>query len=212
MRRNVVVTLDPVLSPLENAQRYFEKYNKAKRALDDVPNLIRHAENDLQFLSQLETDLDLASNWPEIDEVQQALQAKGYWRGKTTGRIAGGGKSAPLRVVSHDGFVIWVGRNSRQNELVTFGKGSPQDLWLHAHGVAGAHVIVKVDGRQIPEAILDRAAALAAYYSAKRGEGSAIVDVTPRRYVRKIKGAAAGMVTYRNEETRTVSPSGDTDF
>ncbi len=208
----LVVTLDPQLSPLENAQRYFEKYNKAKRALDDVPTLIRATESDLKFLEQLETDLDLATNWPEIDEVQQALQARGYWTGAPTKRIAGSGKSAPLRVVSHDGFVVWIGRNSRQNETVTFDKGGPQDTWLHAHGVAGAHVIVKFDGRQIPDAVIDGAARLAAYYSASRGENSVIVDVTGRRYVRKIKGAAAGMVTYRNEVTRTVTPSGDTNF
>lgn len=207
----LAIALDPALSPLENAQRYFDRYNRAKRALDDVPGLIRQTENELQFLTQLETDLELAGNWPEIDEVQQALQARGYWRGKPRARIAGGGKSAPLRFVSKDGFVIWVGRNSRQNEIVTFEKGSPQDLWLHARGAAGAHVIVKFDGRQIPERVIEAAAALAAYYSAGRGESRVVVDVTPRRYVRKIKGGAAGMVTYRNEETRTVAPRSEID-
>ncbi|HVU10549.1 MAG TPA: NFACT RNA binding domain-containing protein [Phototrophicaceae bacterium] len=208
----LVIALDTSISPLENAQRYFEKYNKAKRALDDVPRLIRETENELQFLRQLDTDLTLASNWPEIDEVQQALQNKGYWKGKPTGKIAGSGKSAPLRVVSRDGFVIWVGRNSRQNEIVTFDKGGPQDTWLHAHEKAGAHVIVKFDGRQIPEKVIEKAAALAAYYSAGRNEGSVIVDVAARRSVRKIKGAAVGMVTYKSDSTRTVAPSGETDF
>jgi predicted ribosome quality control (RQC) complex YloA/Tae2 family protein len=203
----LVIALDAAQTPLENAQHYFDKYNRAKRALDDVPGLIRQTKNELTFLEQLETDLELASNWPEIDEVQQTLQAKGYWRGTPTKRIAGGGKSAPLRVVTKDGFVIWVGRNSRQNDMVTFDKGSPPDLWLHARGVAGAHVIIKVDGRTIPEKVIEQAAALAAYYSAKRADGSVIVDVTERRHVRKIKGAAAGMVTYRNETTRTVAPS-----
>ncbi|MCC6804779.1 MAG: NFACT family protein [Anaerolineae bacterium] len=205
----LVIALDPALTPLENAQRYFDKYNRAKRALDDVPGLIRDTENELQFLAQLDTDLELAGNWLEIDEVQQALQARGYWKGKPRARMGGSGKSAPLRFVTKDGFVIWVGRNSRQNEIVTFDKGGPQDLWLHARGAAGAHVIVKFDGRQIPERVIEAAAGLAAYYSAGRGESSVIVDVTPRRYVRKIKGGAAGMVTYRNEETRTVAPRGE---
>src|SRR5690606_2526382 len=136
---------------------------------------------------------------------QQALQARGYWQGKRAGRI-GGGKSAPLRIVTPDGFVIWVGRNSRQNELVTFDKGSGADLWLHARDVPGAHVIIKFDGREIPESVIEQAAEIAAYYSARRDEASVIVDVTPRRYVRKIKGAGPGMVTYRNETTRTVRP------
>lgn len=202
----LVIALDPALTPLENAQKYFDKYNRAKRALDDVPGLIRQTENELQYLKQLETDLDLATNWPEIDEVQQTLQAKGYWRGKVTKRIAGGGKSAPLRIVTKDGFVIWVGRNSRQNEIVTFEKGSPTDIWLHARGVPGAHVIIKSDGRTVPDPVIEQAAGLAAYYSASRGENRAPVDVTERRHVRKIKGAAVGMVTYRNETTRMVSP------
>jgi predicted ribosome quality control (RQC) complex YloA/Tae2 family protein len=200
-----VIKLDPELPALENAQNYFARYNKAKRALDDVPTLIEDTEHELAYLAQLETDLELASNWPEIDEVQQALQVKGYWRGKMVKRMAGSGQSAPLRLVK-DGFIVWVGRNSRQNEIVTFDKGRGLDLWLHARDVPGAHVVIRFDGRKIPDTLIDQAAAIAAYFSAKRGESKVIVDVTQCKYVHKIKGAAPGMVTYRNESTRTVMP------
>jgi len=201
----LVITLDPKQSPLENAQSYFDRYNRAKRALEGVPALVKATRNELAFLAQLETDLEFASNWPEIDEVQQALQAAGYWRGKRAGRV-GGGQSAPLRVVTPAGYVIWVGRNSRQNEQVTFKKGSKDDLWLHARDVPGAHVVIKFDGRTIPETVIEQAASIAAYYSARRSDGSVPVDVTQVKYVRKIKGAAQGMVTYRNEQTRNVAP------
>lgn len=204
----LVIALDPALSPLENAQRFFSRYEKAKRALDDVPGLIESTRHEIAFLEQLGADLTMALNWPEIDEVQQALQSKGYWRGKRAGRV-GGGKSAPIRLVTKDGFVIWIGRNSRQNEMVTFDKGGSEDLWLHARDVPGAHVIVKFDGRPIPESVAERAAQIAAYYSTKRGEAAVIVDVTQRKYVKKIRGAGLGMVTYRNETTRTVAPRGD---
>jgi len=204
----LVITLDPKLSPLENAQRCFDKYNRAKRALDDVPDRIAAAETDAAFLDQLAIDLELAANWPEIDEVQAQLQARGWWKGAAAPRISGQ-KSAPLRVVGPDGFIIWVGRNSRQNEAVTFDKGGPQDLWLHVRGVPGAHVIIKTDGRPVPEVVIEQAAGLAAYYSGKRADAKVIVDVTYRRYVRKIKGGGAGQVTYRNEETRTVTPRGE---
>ena len=203
----LVIKLDPTLTPLENAQRYFERYDKAKRALTGVPQLVEETEIEVAYLSQLEADLDMASNWPDIDEVQQALQAKGYWQGKRAGRI-GGGKSAPLRIILPDNYVIWVGRNSRQNEQVTFDKGSPPDLWLHARDVPGAHVIIKFDGRQIPESVIERAAEIAAFFSPRKGEAGAIVDVTPRKYVKKISGAGPGMVTYRNETTRSVKPRG----
>jgi predicted ribosome quality control (RQC) complex YloA/Tae2 family protein len=200
-----VIKLDPEIPALENAQNYFARYNRAKRALEDVPNLIEDTENELNYLAQLDIDLELASNWHEIDEVQQALQVKGYWRAKMVKRMAGGTQSAPLRLVK-DGFIIWVGRNSRQNDLVTFDKGRGLDLWLHARDVPGAHVVIRFDGRKIPENLIDQAAAIAAYFSAKRSETKVVVDVTQCKYVHKIKGAAPGMVTYRNETTRTVTP------
>lgn len=205
----LVIALDPTLSPLENAQQYFTRYNKAKRALEDVPTLVDETRAELDYLVQLETDLALASNWSEIDEVQQVLQASGYWRGKTVKRMGGSGQSAPLKLVNKDGYVLWVGRNSRQNETVTFKHGGGEDFWLHAHGVPGSHVVIRFDGRRIPDKLVDQAAAIAAYYSASRGEGKVLVDVTHCKYVRKIKGAGPGMVTYRNEQPRTVVPQSE---
>ncbi|MBC7815136.1 MAG: NFACT family protein, partial [Burkholderiales bacterium] len=207
----LAVALDPTITPLENAQRYFERYNRAKRALEDVPRLIAQTKRELDYLGQLGTDLEFAANWLEIDDVQQALQSQGHWRGKRAGRI-GGGRSGPLKLTTKEGFVLWVGRNSRQNDLVTFDKGGGDDWWLHARDVPGAHVVVKYDGRPVPERVIEQAASIAAYYSAKRSEARAIVDVTRCKYVRKIKGAALGMVTYRNEETRTVTPRSEAEF
>jgi len=123
------IELDPKMTPLENAQRYFEKYDKAKRAREGVPQLVDATQQELDYLSQLESDLQLAANWPEIGEVQDALQAGGYWRGTRTQR-PGGSKAGPLKVTTDSGYVIWVGRNSRQNEIVTFDNGGPEDLWL----------------------------------------------------------------------------------
>lgn len=136
----------------------------------------------------------------------------GYVKGKRAKRIGGAGQSAPLRLVTPDGFVIWVGKNSRQNEMVTFKRGSPDDFWLHARDVPGAHVVIKSDGRKIPPMVIDQAAAIAAYYSARRADGKVPVDMTRCKYVKKIKGAAQGMVTYRNEQTMTVTPMSEKAF
>jgi len=200
------IALDPMLNAVENARHYFEQYEKAKRASAEIPSLVRAAENELAFLRQIETDLKLAANWPDIGEVQDTLQANGYWKGPKSARPRGG-KSGPLKVSTPEGIVIWVGRNSRQNEDVTFAKGRPEDLWLHARGVPGAHVVIKNGGRSVPTGVLNRAAGLAAYYSAARSEGHALVDVTERRYVRKIKGGKPGMVTYRNESPVDAVPA-----
>jgi len=201
----LTIALDPMLTPVENARRYFEQYDKAKRARASVPELIEAARQEIAYLDQLATDLALATNWPEIGEVQAALQVNGYWRGKPAGR-PGGGASAPLKVTTEDGWVIWVGRNARQNDLVTFDKGGSADLWLHARGVPGAHVVIKAAGRDVPPHIQARAAALAAHYSAARTDARVAVDVTLRKHVRKIKGGKPGMVTYRNESTLQVAP------
>ncbi|MCC7449311.1 MAG: NFACT family protein [Anaerolineae bacterium] len=202
----VEIKIDPSKSVLDNAKQYFDEYERAKRAAAGVPALITAAENELSFLNQLQTDLALAANWPEIGEVQDALQANGYWHGPRIARPKGS-KSAPLKVTTPEGTVIWVGRNSRQNDEVTFVKGKPDDLWLHVRGVPGAHVIIKSSGRNTPASVLQRAAGLAAYYSAARSEGKALVDVTERRYVRKIKGGKPGMVTYRNESPIEAVPT-----
>ncbi len=202
----LTIRLDPALSPLDNAKQYFARYDKAKRALADVPARLRAAEQELDYLRQLETDLALAANWPEIDEVRDALESSGYWRGARQTRPQAG-KSAPLKQVI-DGFQVWIGRNSRQNDLVTFGKGSAEDLWVHVRGLPGAHVIIKAEGRPVPEDVITRAAELAAYFSGARSERRVLVDVTQRKYVRKIGGGKPGMVTYRNEQPREVQPRG----
>ncbi|GAB4509230.1 MAG: NFACT RNA binding domain-containing protein [Anaerolineae bacterium] len=208
-----VIKLDPTMTPLENAQRYFSRYDKAKRALDDVPRLIEETKTELGYLDQLDNDLSLATNWPDIDEVQEALLSGGYIHRQTKmKRLGGGAQSAPIRIVTGDAYVIWVGRNSRQNEIVTFKRGGGEDLWLHARDVPGAHVVIKFDGRNIPEHIIEQAASLAAYYSARRTDGKVPVDVTRCKYVKKIKGAAQGMVTYRNETTVTATPRSEKAF
>jgi len=208
----LVIKLDPELTPLENAQRYFDRYNRAKRALDAVPELIEEATQDLRYVEQLESDLDMAASWPEIDDVIRELRKMGLIdRDKKMRQIGGGNRTAPMRFTP-DGYVIWLGRNSRQNEEVTFKKANPQDLWLHARDVAGAHVVIRDDGRRIPEELVEKAASVAAYYSKARDEASVIVDVTHIKYVKGIKGAGPGMVTYRNERTVTVTPQNEEVF
>ncbi len=173
MGRNWKLRIDPALTPLENAQRYFEKYDKAKRARAGVPELVEATEQELDYLKQLEIDLQLATNWPEIGEVQDALQRNGYWRGTRTAQ-PGGGKSGPLKVTLGSGMWSWVGRNARQNDTVTFDKGGPTDLWLHAHGLPGAHVIIKSGAGDVPEDVIRRAAEIAAYYSGARNESARV--------------------------------------
>lgn len=206
----LVVALDPDQSPLENAQAYFRRYEKAKSAAEALPALIRETRLELDFADQLESDLEAAANWPEIDDVIQILQARGHWAGARLKRIGGGGRAGPLRLISRDGYVIWVGRNSRQNEQVTFKTANAEDIWLHARDVPGAHVVIRNDGRRISAALIADAAAVAAWYSKRRTDANVPVDYTRVKYVKALKGAGPGMVTYRNESTLSVQPQDET--
>ena len=116
------------------------------------------------------------------------------------------GRPKPLR--DQDGNIIYIGHSGRQNDLVTFDLAGPEDTWLHARGVPGSHVIVRwrIPGMAEEPETIEAAAALAAYYSAARNASSVEVDVTKRKFVRKIKGAGPGMVTYRQERTIAVRP------
>ncbi len=200
------IALDPALTHVENAQRYFERYDKAKRAAEDIPALRRQAEHEVGYLEQIATDLALAESWPEIEAVREALQEGGYWHGAKKAAPRGG-KPGIRRFTAQDGFVILVGRNAAHNHALVTERSGGEDLWLHARGVPGSHVIVKHDGRPIPDDVVERAAQLAAYYSAARGDAAVEVDVTPRRYVRPVKRGKPGMVTYRNERTLRVRPA-----
>ena len=201
----LVIKLDPELTPLENAQKYFDKYNRAKRAHNNVPQLIGEAKTKLDYILQLESDMEMAGNWAEIDDVIQALQNEGFDIVSKKVKRIGGGRSAPLQLTK-DGYVIWVGRNSRQNDEVTFRKANSDDFWLHARDVPGSHVVIRNDGRRIPEDLLEAAASIAAYYSPRKNENRVDVIVTRCKYVKPIKNAGMGMVTFRNERTVTVEP------
>ncbi len=203
------VQLNPRLSPSENAQIYFRRYRKAQRRVIGIPARLAQVASEEAYLDQLAQDLTMAENRPEIDAVAAVLVEAGYMkheRKRPPGRTRG-----PLRFESPDGLSVWVGKNSRQNEEVTFRRASSEDLWLHARGVPGAHVIVQSDGRRIPEQTVKWAAALAAHYSPGRDNTQVAVDVVERRHVRRLKGGRPGQVVYRNERTLWIRPQAPPD-
>jgi predicted ribosome quality control (RQC) complex YloA/Tae2 family protein len=207
----LIIELDPTLSASENAQRYFERYRKAQSATEHVPSLVTAAEQELAYVLQLLSTARLAETYDEIELARQEWQAySAQHPGRASASRPTGAKPAaaarrPRAFRTTHGDAILVGRTGPQNETVTFEMAGPDDLWLHARNMPGAHVILRVSGEAAPAAI-ERAAALAAYYSDGRGSTSVPVDVTQRRHVRKIKGAGPGMVTYRNERTLNVRP------
>ncbi len=221
----VTVALDPRFDAVGNANRMFNKYHKLRRALQLIPAQIEQNNVELATIEQLLSDLQLAETPAEVALVRAEIQSAGYIRGKQAqdkkalkaAKKGKGGKQAkgkpvppgggvPLHVQSSDGFTMLVGKNSRQNEEVTFHQAAPNDIWLHARGVPGAHVIIKAAGRDIPRRTIEQAASLAAYYSQARGSTSAPVDYTQQRYVKHMKGGGPGMVIYERERTLYAEP------
>jgi predicted ribosome quality control (RQC) complex YloA/Tae2 family protein len=204
----LTIALDPRQSPVENAQTYFERYRRARAAAANLPELVQAADLELAYLDQLLAFAGLAEG---LDELQ-ALEAE--WQEHAAGAATPRRRPAaraPRRLRTPRGDVILIGRNGRQNDQVTFDLAGPDDLWLHARGLPGAHVILQPRGsaREPEPRLIEAAAQLAAYYSPARAATAVEVDVTPRRWVRKVKGGPPGLVTYRHEYTVRVAPQSE---
>jgi predicted ribosome quality control (RQC) complex YloA/Tae2 family protein len=227
----LTIALDPQYSAVENANRRYTRYHKLQRAGELLPEQIEANATELARIEQLLTDLALAETAAEVSHVRAEVAEAGYIRGGAEarrlekerrlkggkkGKMGKGGKPTqprasdggqPLRRKLSDGLIALVGKNSRQNEEITFHQAGPNDLWLHIRGAAGSHVILKTGGRPAPEEALREAAALAAWYSQLRGERDAQVDYTEARYVRHMKGGGPGLVTYERERAIRVVPA-----
>lgn len=208
--REVTVPLDPALSPSANAQRYFKRYRKQKGAVARACEETKSLENEKAYLEAVETSIVLAAGLDELSEIREELVQQGYLSGNKTAPKQAGRPSPvaePLSFAAPNEMRILVGRNNRQNDIVTFKLGKDEDVWLHARGVPGAHVVIKTAGREVDPDTLEKAASLAAYFSRARLAPSVPVDYTLRKYVKKPRGAKPGLVIYTNEKTLTVSPS-----
>lgn len=202
------IPLDPALSPVENANKFFDAYKRARDASQQVPERITATENDIAFAQQILNDLDLAESREEIDQVFEEAREANLVR-ETSLRSGGRAqRSEPRAYVSPDGFQILVGRNARQNDALTFERAKADDLWLHARGHAGAHVVVLSNGVNLPQTTLEFAASLAAYFSQARAESGVDVIYAPRKNVHRVRGAGAhpGLVTVRQEQVVRVRP------
>ena len=201
------IPLDADKSPIQQAGQMFKRAGKWDRAAVAIPQRRATLQLDLDFLAQLAADLTNATNQPEIAVVREEIYKANLLptpQHKPPKERVGSSGSQPLRFPSPAGFAILVGRNARQNELVTFKLAGNEDLWLHVRGVPGAHVVIRNGGQQVDEETLILAAQVAAYHSSLRGERAVLVIYTLRRNVNRAPGGRTGQVIVRNEKTITV--------
>lgn len=191
----ITIPLDPTMTPMENAQRYFEKYNKQKRTFEALSHLIDETKNEIDYLESVRTALDIALTEDDLSQIKEELIESGYMRRKYTKKKVKI-KNQPLHYISSDGFHMYVGKNNLQNDELTFHFAVGNDWWFHAKQVPGSHVIVKTNGQTLPDRTFEEAGRLAAYYSSMRNADKIEIDYVEKKYVKKTPGAKLGFVIY----------------
>ena len=200
------IKLNPAISPAANAQKYYKDYQKAKNAESFLSEQIKKGESELEYLDSVLDEVSRAETERELSQIREELNEQGYLRAPK-GRQPKQSALPPLSFESTDGFKIYVGRNNRQNDILTLKTAAKNDIWLHTKEIHGSHVIISAQGRQVSEQAIIEAARLAAYHSKARTSSNVPVDYTLVRHVSKPSGAKPGMVIYVNNRTVYVDPS-----
>lgn len=207
----VSIGLDPRYTPIQNAQKYFKVYNKSRAALQHLETLKANNLLEIEYLESVLLAIRQSENTEQIEEIIEELEGEGYIKEHGKRKKLKQNRSEPRRILSSDGLEILVGRNNRQNDLLSIKQAAASDLWLHTKEVAGTHVIVKLPRTigsidLVPDSTLEEAAILAAYFSKAEQSSKVAVDYTFRANVRKPNGAKPGMVIYENYWTINVNP------
>ncbi len=202
--KSVTIPLDTHLTPQENAQRYFARYNKQKRTYAALSEKTVETADEIQYLESVLTSLDLAKSEEDLTQIKEELTKGGYIR-KKAGKKKAGHVSRPLHYISSDGYDMYVGKNNLQNDELTFRFAEGGDWWFHAKKCPGSHVIVKAGGEMPPDATFEEAGRLAAYYSKNRGSDKVEVDYVEKKHVKKPNKARPGFVIYHTNYSLVVN-------
>ncbi|MBR4864556.1 MAG: NFACT family protein [Oscillospiraceae bacterium] len=203
------IPISAILSPQQNAAKFYKDYTRMKNAEKELTRQIELGTQELAYLESVLEELGRAESEAELEEIRQELQSGGYVRADTGKKRMKAAKCAPMRFESTDGYPIYVGRNNRQNDELTFRLARKDDIWLHAQKVHGSHVIISCGGAEPPDDTVTQAAQLAAYYAETKGGQNIPVDVTQVRQVKKTPGGKPGMVIYHTYRTVIVNPYPD---
>lgn len=207
-QEEIEIRLDNRLTPSQNAQKYYKRYNKLKNAHKLVAKQIEFTKQEIDYLEHILVSIDNCTEVKELDEIKEELAKEGYIkaRSKNKKKNKKSTESTPRHYISSDGYDIYIGKNNKQNDYLTLKFASKDDIWLHTKDIPGSHVIIKTKGEEVPETTLDEAALLAAYYSKGKMSSNVPVDYTERKNVRKPNGAKLGMVIYDNNNTLYITP------
>ena len=204
--REITIPLDPLLTPQQNAAKYYKRYTKARTAEKYLTEQMALAERDEAYLESVLEELRQAETEQDFLDIRAELRENGFLKrsGKEKKELKRATKPREFR--TSGGWRVLVGRNNRQNDQLTTKTADYRDLWLHTQKIHGSHVILCCQGQAVPEEDLLQAARLAAYFSQAKDSANVPVDCAAVRYVKKPAGARPGMVTYTNARTLYVTP------
>ena len=192
----VTIPLDPTISVMANSVKYFDRYNKLKRTKEAVTVQIAETKSEIEHLRSVLASLDIATDEDDLAQIKEELIESGYIKRKGGAKGKVRTKSAPFHYISADGFSIYVGKNNYQNDELTFKTANAGDWWFHAKKMPGSHVIVRCEGKELPDRTFEEAASLAAYYSAGRSMGKVEIDYVRRKEIKKPAASKPGFVVY----------------
>ncbi|MGX7203677.1 fibronectin-binding protein EfbA [Enterococcus pingfangensis] len=199
----ITIKLNPALTPNQNAQKYFQKYQKLKNAVKLIYDQIAEAKDEITYLESVLAQLEIAGPM-DIEVIKEELVASGYLKQKRNKKNRKQAPSKPEHFTASDGTSILVGKNNLQNDQLTLKQARKTDIWLHAKNIPGSHVIIKNEDPS--EETLLEAAELAAYFSKFRQSAQVPVDYVAVKHVHKPNGARPGFVIYENQKTLFVTP------
>lgn len=202
---DITIPLDDQLTPAENAKKYFARYNKLKRTYEALEVQIAETQTELSHLDSIATSLNIAESEDDLVQIREELVSYGYIRKKSNEKRQKS-KSRPFHYLSSDGYHIYVGKNNYQNDELTFKFANGGDWWFHAKGMPGSHVVLKTEGKELPDRAYEEAARLAAYYSKGRENEKVEIDYLERKNVKKPNGAVPGYVIYYTNYSMAIAP------
>lgn len=208
--KEITIALDPALSVMDNARRYYERYSKLKRTGEALASHIAESREELAHLESVRESLEFAADEADLADIRRELTDCGYLkfhRGSSDRRVSRKMTSHPYHYRTADGFDIYVGRNNYQNEELTHRFAAANDWWFHAKGIPGSHVLVHSAGADVPDAVFELAGSLAAYYSKNRDAQKVEIDYVQKKHVKKPAGAKPGFVVYYTNYSLVATPA-----
>lgn len=207
----IKIPLDEKIDGPANAAKYYKKYSKLKNAAKILEDEIKKDKVNIEYIESVLLNLELAENSNDLEEIKEELTKTGYLKNnKKNSKSKKENKMKFLEFNTEDGFKIYVGKNNRQNEYLTFKLANKDDLWFHVKIGAGSHVILKNDNREFSNDALNTAAALAAKYSSLKESQNIEVDFTNKSNVKRHPSRKLGLVIY--DDFRTINVKRDNEF